>query len=425
MNKKANKKTIIMLLPLLLSGMAGMANSNEISIFPGQVEQEVKFGADIKLTLKGVDEGNTEKIMDRFVELGMDTVRVPIYATRDITDPFYDRVYRVSDIAEDKGLKLFASVANGDGDLNGNLHGEVKFSDDLKCISGCNNNIYRLNFGLYSTYLDTYLQNMELNDASVSYLGPYNEDQADNDDYRKLWDKMNNSNYSRVGAEFWGLERSVEATPDLLDQLDVVGSHFYDDIRIAPEDYDSTWADLTDAASGAPVWFTESTRYQVDSSEMTNTRSGIEHMIPAIRGGAERVFIYQTVNRLFWYNGGKRAYRFSATKQFTSNATGNVVDSSSDDLAIKTVSFIDNNQLKINITNGDTSAKVTTIYLEGDYSASGSGEQALWTESVEGELTNITFNGGSCWTMTIPANSYLQLNVPVQSGQTSQTCEQI
>ncbi|KGK00101.1 hypothetical protein [Thalassotalea sp. ND16A] len=59
-----NKKKFLMLLPLALSGVVGMANSSEISIFPGQAEQEVKFGADIKLTLKRVDEGNTGRIMD-------------------------------------------------------------------------------------------------------------------------------------------------------------------------------------------------------------------------------------------------------------------------------------------------------------------------------------------------------------------------
>ncbi|KGK00098.1 BACON domain-containing protein [Thalassotalea sp. ND16A] len=400
--------------------------SASISIFPSLVKQQVKFGADIKLTLKGVDEGNTGKIFDRFIEIGMDMVRVPIYASRSLDDSFYERVYRVADQAEDKGLKIFASVANRDGgDGSPVLHGEDKFHTSLKC--NCSDNIYDLSYEAYSGYLHSYIENMALNDARVDFVGPFNEDRALTSDYQQLWDKMEHSSFSRVGAEFWGLERSISDTPSLRDQLDVIGSHFYDDIRIEPNDYDNKWGELTSAANGKPVWFTESTRFNVSENEMINARTGIEHFIPAIRSGAERVVIYQAANRLVWYNGGKRAYRFSATKQFTSNATGNVVDSSSDDLAIKTVSFIDNDHLKINITNGDTSAKVTTINLQGDYSSLGSGEQALWTESVEGELTGISFDDVSCWTMTVPANSYLQLNVPVQAtqGQPSTECVHI
>jgi len=390
----------------------------QLDIYPKQQKQQVKFGADIKLTLKRVEEGNTEKIFDRFIEMGMDMVRMPFYPTRDISDEFYDKVYRVADIAEDKGLIIFASVANGDGDLNNNLHGAHKFSDSLICNS-CDDNLYNLNLTAYAAYMDDFIANMALHDAKIDFFAPFNEDRGLVTDYQKIWQQMSENDFQRLGPELWGLGNSVKDTPKLLDLIDVVGAHFYDDETIAIEEQDDKWASLKTAASGKEVWFTEATRFETSNSEITNLRSGLEHIIPAIRGGVDRVVFYQAANRFVWYNGGMRAYRFSGVKQFTTHASGHVVDSNSDDLAVKTVSFIDEDTLTVNITNGDSSAKVATINLQDNYLAFGSGDQALWTEAVEAEFSAINFDSISCWTMTIPANAYLQLSVPVIVGTES------
>ena len=391
-------------------GLSALCDAATITIDPAELNQSVKFGADIKLTLKGVDDGNTEQIMDRFVELGMDMVRVPIYTTRAMTDPFHERVYRVSDIAENKGLKLFASVANGDGDQNNNLHHKDKFASFLKC--NCPNNIYNLNLTAYSNYLDEYLDNMEFNDAKVDILGPYNEDSAKNSDYRKIWDQMERSDFQRVGVETWALDAGINTTPNVIDQLDIIGAHFYDDSAIPVAQYDEKWSDLVVAAGDKPAWFTESTRYQVSgASAMEQARSGLEHFIPAIRNGVERVIIYQTANRIVWYNGGKRTYRFSSLKHFIQNAKGPSVTSETDDLDIKTVSFANEDNLSVHVTNSSSENKTVTLSLINDFGANGTVTRTVWEEGVEGVSNKYILGGNSRWDVTIPANSYVHFDV--------------
>ena len=390
--------------------IASACDASLVRINPSKQRQIVTFGADVKLTLRGVDEGNTEQIMDRFVELGMDMLRVPIYTTRELNDPFYERVYRVSDIAEDKGLTLFASVANGDGDQNNNLHHSDKFGDFLKC--NCPYNIYDLNLTAYSSYLDDYLANMVSNDAKVDILGPYNEDNAENSDYRKIWDQMNRSDFQKIGVETWALEAGISRTPDVIDQLDIVGSHFYDDDAISVSEYDKKWANFVAEAGEKPAWFTESTRYQVGGvSAMAQARMGIEHFIPAIRMGVERVIIYQTANRIVWYNGSIRPYRFSSLKHFIQNATGPRLVSTSDDLDIKTVSFMNGEDVSVNITNSSDVDKTVTVKFTKGHQASGTVTRTVWQEGVEGEQNAYVLGGNRSWDITVPANSYVHLNV--------------
>lgn len=405
----------------------GFAADTQIEIFPEQKKQQVKFGADIKLTIKNVADGNTSKVMDRFIEMGMDMVRLPFFPIRDVTDPFYDKVFKVADIAEDKGLILFASVANGDGDANNWLHGAHKFSDKLICQSNCPKTFYNINLTAYAEYMDAFLDQMALHDAKVTFLGPFNEDRGAVSDYQQIWQQMHNNDFKRIGPELWGLGNSIIDTPKLLDLVDVVGSHFYDDSANKVDIHDSQWAALTEAANGKEVWFTEATRFEASNNDMTNLRTGLEHIFPSIRGGAERVIFYQAANRFVWYNGGTRAYRFSGVKQFTANAIGNVVDSTSDDSAVKTVSFYDAGVLKVNITNGHLTPQITMINLKGNYAALGNGSQVLWTSEVEAGLSEIAFDDSPCWTLTVPANSYLQLSVPVvaQSSSTVDDCQHI
>ena len=396
-----------------LSGVIGFSTLSEattITIDPSELNQTVKFGADVKLTLKRVDDGNTEKVMDRFTELGMDMLRVPIYTTREMSDSFYDRVYRVSDIAENKGLKIFASVANGDGDQNNNLHHAEKFGSFLKC--NCPYNVYNLNISAYSSYLDEYLMNMELNDAKVDVLGPYNEDNAANSDYSKIWGQMTNRDFQRIGVETWALQAGINKTPEVSDQLDIIGAHFYDDSAIPVAQHDEKWAEFVSAAGEKPAWFTESTRYEVSgASAMAQARMGIEHFIPAIRGGVERVIVYQTANRIVWYNGGVRPYRFSSLKHFIQNAKGPSVASETDDLDIKTVSFASEDNLSVHVTNSSSENKTVTLNLTSDFGANGTVTRTVWEEGVEGVANKYVLGGNSRWNVMIPANSYVHFDI--------------
>ena len=50
--------------------IASACDAAKVRINPSKQRQTVTFGADVKLTLRRVDEGNTEQAIDRFVELG-------------------------------------------------------------------------------------------------------------------------------------------------------------------------------------------------------------------------------------------------------------------------------------------------------------------------------------------------------------------
>ncbi|WP_017446727.1 hypothetical protein [Gayadomonas joobiniege] len=404
-------KPLSLALTLATTGLSSQAvYASTITIDPADKNQSVAFGADIKLTLKGVDDGNTSAVMDRFVEMGMDLVRVPIYTTRDISDPFYERVYRVSDIAEDKGLKIFASVANGDGDQNNNLHHADKFASSFFC--NCSYNLYNLNLTKYAAYLDDYLDNMQINDATVDILGPYNEDDADDSDYNKIWNQMVRNDFQRIGVETYALQAGINKVADVEDRLDIIGAHFYDDANFSYAQKDSKWNELV-TATNHPTWFTESTRYALGSTDLESARLGLEHFIPAIRGGAERVIIYQTANRLVWYNGGTRAYRFSTAKHFMTNADGQVAGSTSDDTDLTTVSFVNNGVLSVNITNKNSTDKTVTIQLQNGYKASGTVTRTIWTATDEGTANTYHLGNNASWNVTVPAGSYVHLDVPL------------
>lgn len=408
------KKTLLAsAVALTLAPSLVQAADAVISVSPGNTKQSVKFAADVKLTLKGVAEGNTEQVLNRFIELGMDMIRVPIYMTRDIDDPFYDKLYTVADLAEDKGMTIFASVANGDGDENNNLHHADKFDSSFIC--NCDYNIYSLNLTKYSAYLDDYLDNMEANDAKVDILGPYNEDAADNSDYSKIWNQMTRSDFQRIGVETWALDVAPTTYADVADQIDIAGAHFYDDDQFDRSTHESYWENFTNATGTTPAWFTESTRLSVGgNTTMQNVVAGLEHIIPSIRAGVERVVVYQTANRLVWYNGGKVSYKFSAFKQFLTNATGNVVDSSADTSDIRTVSFVDGDTLSVNITNPTSSSMSVQISLQDSYKTNGLITRTVWEDGSEGTANSYTLSNNASWTVTVPAESYVHLDVPVR-----------
>lgn len=413
MIKKIKKNLISTAVAMALMPALAHAADAEITVDPNNVQQSVKFAADIKLTLKGVADGNTSLVLDRFIELGMDMLRVPIYMTRDINDIFYDKVYDVADQAEDKGMTIFASVANGDGDLNNNLHHADKFDSSFFC--NCAYNVYNLNLTKYAAYLDDYVENMALNDAKVNILGPYNEDTADNSDYRKIWDQMTNSDFLRIGVESWALDVAPTTYADVSNRIDIAGAHFYDDGQFARSTHDSLWSNFTSATGTAPGWFTESTRLSVGgNTTMQNVVAGLEHIIPAIRGGVERVVVYQTANRLVWYNGGTVAYKFSAFKQFINNSTGNVVASSADTADIRTVSFKNGNNVSINITNPSSVSKSVNVILDSNYKTDGLVTRTVWETGSEGVANSYTLNNNAQWTVTVPAESYVHLDVPVK-----------
>lgn len=397
---------------LACATLGAAAQSVSITVDPSDVRQTVKFGTDIKLTVSAVDSGNTASILDGFQDLGFDLVRVPIFASRtlDPQDPFYDVVWRVSDLIEDRGMLLFASPANGDGEVG--LPGEQKHGDFLK--SATSSYTYGLDPDLYAAYLDTYLNYMRVNDAAVTYLGLFNEDPAGAGIYSATLAAMTDTSPLIIGGEYIWLQGTVSRAAAMAGVSDIVGSHFFDDDVIADASEDSTWANLITNASPKSVWFTESTRFGRGSTNYMRLVNGLNHIIPAIQGGVERVVIYQGAPRLVNYQGVAQPYRYSGTKQFIASAAGSVVASTTSDYTVRTANFLDGNILHTNITNTETVDRTVTITLSGGYLAQGNSTQTNWSATAEGvaEPTNV-LDEASSWTVTVPAQSYVHISTPV------------
>lgn len=395
-----------------IGAVGASAQTVSINVDPSDVRQNVKFGTDVKLTVSQVDSGNTAAVLDGFLDLGFDMVRVPIFASRTLEplDPYYEKVWRVSDQVEDRGMLVFASPANGNGEIG--LPGAQKHGDFLKSAGSVYT--YGLDPALYAAYLDTYLNYMRLNDAAVTYLGLFNEDPAGASIYSATVSAMVDQSPLIIGGEYIWLQGTVSRASALRAVSDIIGSHFFDDGVIADVDEDGTWATLVANASPKPTWFTESTRYSRGNTNYLKLVNGLNHIIPAIQGGVERVVIYQGAPRLVTYQGNPIAYRYSGTKQFIAGSAGPVVGSSTSDISVRTVNFLNGNILHTNITNTNTVARTVTISLGGGYIAQGNSVQTNWAAGAEGVAEPTTvLDEANQWTVTVPAQSYVHIATTV------------
>ena len=120
---------------LLLGTFSGTTFSQTIKIWPGTtMGSGVTFGADVKLTMFRITDNNA--VNQKFVDLGMDLVRVPIVAHWGTTDNRYATIKTYVNNAKGKNLNIFASIANSNGlfKANGDLddgHGADKFPNWL------------------------------------------------------------------------------------------------------------------------------------------------------------------------------------------------------------------------------------------------------------------------------------------------------
>ncbi len=345
----------------------------------------------------------------------MDLVRMPIFGTRAIDDPYNQIIWDTAITAQEKGLLIFPSIANGDGVMN-NLHNAAKFGSFLKCA--CPFNVYSLNYDAYSVFIDDYIDALRANGVSIDYLGPFNEDPAAASDYRKLWEKMTESEFSRVGVETWALKTGVTTAANVSEHLDIAGSHFYDDDKIAEAEHTATWENFVSVASAAnkPAWFTESTRFSIGETEMEKTVNGINQIFPAIRGGVERVIIYQAANRLVWYNGTGRNFRFRPLKQFITSSLDKKVAASTSNLnEIKVLAFVneESNLLSINLTNKSAEDKSIRVQLKNSYKGDGTTTRTIFTNEQQGAVNTYPMNGGA-WRVLVPAYSYVHLDTPIK-----------
>lgn len=405
---------------LLLFLVAPSVTSQTITVNPGTSYQAVTFGGDAKLTIKNYADGNTSTVSDKlFDEMNLRILRVPIFALQPISDPIYDDVIEVinSVKAVNSNVKIFASIANGDG-YGTDYHGEHKFPASWRGC--CSYNVYSLNLTTYATYLDSFMTKMNNAGITIDYLGPWNEDSADDSDHRKVFDQMNNLGATKkVGLERWALSTSVADVDDVEDRTDIIGSHFYDDDTLGESNWNSTWASLV-SASADPVWYTESTRYSTNDN-IDRLIAGLNNIFPALRSGVEAVIFYQACNRIVYANGNTPPIKYSGFKNIVNNAWGKVINSYGNDNAIKVVSFGNNSTINIHILNTSNNNKTVAINLTNGYSVSGTVTRKIWDNSNTGTSNTYTLNGNTSWNVTCPANGYTHLNIPLNKSVASKT----
>lgn len=397
----------------------GMLKSADLTadINPATLLQDVTFGGDGKLTIKDWAEKDVESTSEYlFSDMQLQVLRIPVFALQSISDPIYDNVITVVQAVKNQNpnVKIFASIANGDGYGN-HYHGADKFPGWMKGC--CPYNVYDLNLTAYADYLDRFIDRMNDAGVEIDYLGPWNEDPADESDHRKVFDQMDNLGSTlRVGLERWGLQTSIDDVEDVMWQIDISGSHFYDDVNIPESEWENKWGQLVNISSN-PVWYTESTRY--------TTNDGIEHLVngmnnifPAIRSGAENITFYQVVKRFVWANGTILPVKYSGFKNLVNNATGKrLVPSNTSVNNVKVVAFAKNKNLSLHFINLDPmNNKTTRISLQNGYKAEGTVTRTIWTSSNTGSSNSYNLGGNSAWNITIPAESYVHLDVPLDNN---------
>jgi len=404
------KRKIVLFKILFICSLVSYTQTDIITINPEEAHQQVIFGGDNKLTIKAWAEGNTNSVSSKlFKDMDLKILRVPIFALQDITDPIYDNVITVINSVKSYNpeVKIFASIANGDG-YGVNHHGASKFPSGW--TGCCPYNVYSLNLTTYSAYLDSFMQRMTAAGISVDYLGPYNEDPGDNSDYSKIIAQMTAlGNTEIVGLERFSLQTSIDDVDDIENQATIVGSHFYDDGTIPEEDWDSTWASLVEKSED-PVWYTEATRYSTGDN-IGLLIAGMDNIFAPIRGGAEAIIFYQVCKRFVYANGSKLPIKYSGFQNIVNNAAGNVIASSSNNINIKVVVFGDNDTLDVHVLNKNTSENTIDLQLLENYLGNGTVTQKVWTATATGTASTFNLTNESNWKLIAPASSYLHLKV--------------
>lgn len=406
MKLKLLKKATILL--VFVVTICTYSQTSVISINPAELNQAVSFGGDNKLTIKAWAEGNTDAVSSKlFKDMDLKTLRVPIFALQPIDDPIYDNVITVINSVKsyNPDVKIFASIANGDG-YGVNHHGASKFPSGW--TGCCSYNVYSLNITTYSKYLDSFMQRMADAGIVIDYLGPYNEDPGDDSDYLKIINQMTKLGTTKmVGGERWALLASVAAVDDIEDRVDIIGSHFYDDTTIDEANWDSSWASLVEKSED-PVWYTESTRYSTGDN-IDLLIAGMDNIFAPIRGGVKSIIFYQICKRFVYANGSKLPIKYSGFQSIVNNAKGKVVSSSSDNGNIKVVVFGNDSTLDVHIINKNTSDNNVDLQLLNNYKGNGVVTRKIWTSNNTGTSSTYTVTDASSWNITVPGTSYSHL----------------
>ncbi len=398
----SNLLTIFTIFVIILSGR--QVEAQTVKVYPGTaVGSGVTYGTDVKLTLFRIT--NHDAVNQKFRDLGMDVVRVPVVAHWGSGDNRYGTISSYANNAKGKGLNIFASIANSNGLFkpNGDLddaHNGAKFPAWMKCASAggtqsCNSSqkgLYGIKLPKYRSYLQNVVVNMI---GNASWVGPWNEDNAAVNDYSQLdW------GMPVVGAELWNLANSDQEMAQVGGVIDIGGAHHYDN----NSNLLSAYTDWNNFRTAGGDWFTESTLFA------KSTAQGIAHILPAISGGMKKVLIYQGVPRLVSPDGTKGPH-YDAVDELIKNSVGmgaaRKVEVNHKDYVA--AAFKSGSQLHLHVVNAGSTTQTVFVNLKQGYTVSTSGFSVT---KYGGNTVGVTFaNAGAQIKVNLSPKTYARVTL--------------
>lgn len=384
-----------------------------ISVYPDEIKQSLQFGGDGKLTIKDWSEQALEETsIMLYKEMNLNLVRIPIFTRLPIEDTIYEQTAAVVKAIQQHQpeVLVFASVANGDGYDNNNLHREKKFPDDW--IGCCPENVYQLDLEQYAKYLDAFMLRMKALDVPIHYLGPFNEDRAFAKEYEFIYNQMQElGETQQVSLERYHLAAAVDDQAAVETQADIIGSHYFDDADRSKGVV--LWQQLVNEAKH-PVWFTESTRFKIPDG-IENLVNGLGHIFPAINAGVERVIFYQVIPRFIKADGEILPIKYSGFQSFVNSfGGGRVIQSASSDTGISAVANRIADTLQLHLLNHYEQEKVVEVNLPEIYGVAQEVTVLTWDKGNIAKASTILFSAQQNGAIRLPAQSYLQLRLKIK-----------
>jgi hypothetical protein len=252
---------ILVLVPSLPARAAGspalrkVAYRGALKLVFGDVKQAFIRG-------KLVDNRQVDTLLDGFAAMGLNGIRVPIMADRDMTDrPQYDYLLRQ---AKARGFVLFANPAESGGGrtlANGTMSDHAPVLDRPGKAEAL--------IGAVEAFAQAY---------KVDYIDPLNEDGPPGESWsagqmNRIYESLKNhlGGAQLVGPCTWGIKAGIKVLnqTDIKNYIVVATTH---NIRFDHE----LWRVFVNVASPLPVWDSEATDYARVPGKATRAEAAVE-----------------------------------------------------------------------------------------------------------------------------------------------------
>ncbi|MBC9798098.1 hypothetical protein [Sinomicrobium weinanense] len=421
-----------------------LASDSELEVFPDVTYQYMDmYGTDNKLCvgsyLRAIRNGNTafkdSLVQYLFTDIQHDVLRIPIRqwlhteggTTLNTMDSIYSDLDSVlTYLTVDKpGLAYFASPAE--------TSTPDEYPDWLFRTPGDKTTFKHYAYGqLVGEYLN-YLQSKGYN---IQYLGLYNEDSFVKPQHIRYCKNGLESvigsaamdQLTFVGPDRWGIYWMVDwlnnhfIGSDYMDELDVIGTHFYDDGEEGNDNNTSSWTDFATAMNSVnkPSWFTESNRFNLGTG-MDGLTAGLDHIWdPIKKGKVNGVISYWgslwILKQNFSTGKPMRDKEYYGYKKFVNTSKGKQQVRAYGGPNVRLMAFRDGSRLVIMILNRSTiDFEGVTIKINDGYQIDRSLTRTRWTpgSAVEGDTTTWTPPDSTTLTQPVPAKSFIVFTMDI------------